>query len=176
VRVSPHAAEADPQPAAFTMRSSAADQRHNPLGAQRLHPIDGARCYRPHHERNPRNPYPAQVWLYDGGDWQLIENPVRLSSDRGDIFDKYAEADYCSRNPIDRYPVLEVPYSGTEPLQQESGLSLWVREEHPQCVITIDWSVDVRVVYAARFPDGLDLMAKWAPIFHNGARPEQPAS
>ena len=51
---------------------------------------------------------------------------------------------------------------------------MWVREERPQCLIAVDWSMGIRSVYAARFPDGLDLMAKWAPIFHNGAPPVPP--
>jgi hypothetical protein len=42
---------------------------------------------------------------------------------------------------------------------------MWVRDKSPQCLITIEWSLGIiRSVYAARYPDGLDLMAKWAPM------------
>lgn len=41
-------------------------------------------------------------------------------------------------------------------------LTLFARHQHPQCLIGIEGAGTTRAVYAARLPDGLDLMARWA--------------
>jgi hypothetical protein len=115
------------------------------------------------------------VWLYEDGEWHEDVDPIRQRED-GDVDKERAAAGYYGPYGKDRRPALAVPYSGSDPAQEESGLRMFVREEHPHCLITVDLSTGIRSVYAARFPDGLDLMAKWAPIFRNGAPPVPPRS
>jgi hypothetical protein len=124
----------------------------------------------------PDRPFepPRMVWLYESDGWQQVEEPIRDRED-GDVDQERADAGYCGHDGKQRQPALEVTYSGPDTSQEESGLRMWVRDEHPQCLITVEWSLgEIRSVYAARFPDGLDLMAKWAPIFRVGAAPSPP--
>lgn len=111
----------------------------------------------------PENP--PKAWLFEDGTWQQVDDPIPWRDD-GDVRQERKDAGY-----IDQYghPAARVYYPGTE--QESAGLTLWVRDEHPQCLIDIEWSMATRSVYAARFPDGLDLMAKWAPIFYHAALP-----
>jgi hypothetical protein len=114
------------------------------------------------------------AWIYENGEWQQDIDPITARKD-GDVDQERADAGYYGQGGKYRQPALAVPYSGPDSAQEESGLMMWVRDEHPQCLITVEWSLGViRSVYAARYPDGLDLMAKWAPIFHQGAQPPRP--
>jgi hypothetical protein len=119
---------------------------------------------------DPNHPV-RMVWVYEGGEWQQDVDPITEGPD-GDVDQERADAGYYGRDGKDRQSALAVPYSGPDPAQEESGLSMWVRDERPQCLITVEWSLgEIRSVYAARYPDGLDLMAKWAPIFQQGPKP-----
>lgn len=109
--------------------------------------------------------YP-KVWLYDGGTWQQVDDPIDWG-EGGGVTDFYAEYGYCDK---DRQPAVRIAAPESD-VVSATELRLWVREEHPQCVIDIEWSGRMRSVYAARFPDGLDLMARWAPILRHGATP-----
>jgi hypothetical protein len=122
---------------------------------------------------DPNRPVPM-AWIYEDGEWKQDIDPVTARED-ADVDQERADAGYCGQDGKDRQPALAVPYSGLDPAQEESGLRMWVRDKHPQCLITVEWSLGViRSVYAARYPDGLDLMAKWAPIFHQGAQQSGP--
>lgn len=105
------------------------------------------------------------VWLYDGHAWRLTADPVRWDADL-DEFEEYREAGYRAGVAV-AHPRASLDQDG-------AGLRLWTREKQPQCMITIEWSGEVWNVYAARLPDGLDVMAKWAPIFAHASPPVKP--
>jgi hypothetical protein len=53
----------------------------------------------------------------------------------------------------------------SEEARPAAQITLFVRREPPQCLIDIEGAGGgTHTVYAARLPDGLDLMARWAPI------------
>jgi hypothetical protein len=122
---------------------------------------------------DPNRPVPM-AWVYEDGEWKQDIDHIAARED-GDVDQERADAGYCGQSGKDRQPALAVPYSGPDSAQEESGLRMWVRDKHPQCLITVEWSLgEIRSVYAARYPDGLDLMAKWAPIFRQGAQLHRP--
>ena len=65
------------------------------------------------------------VWLYEDGDWQQADDPIRERED-GDVEKERAAAGYYGRNGTDSEPALAVPYSGSDRAQEESGLRMWV--------------------------------------------------
>lgn len=109
----------------------------------------------------------AAVWLYENGEWKLTEDPITWSNG-DDVGAKYAEAGY-SETPgqrADRFLILGLH---SEEASQAAQISLYVRRDPPQCLIDIEGPTgSTRTVYAARLPDGLDLMARWAPIAQAG--------
>ncbi|MDQ2812892.1 MAG: hypothetical protein M3Z75_13705 [Actinomycetota bacterium] len=112
---------------------------------------------------------PAGVWLYQDGGWELADDPVPWSGKAGeDVSAKYAEAGYSefSRTAADPFLVLGLNSGEARPAAQ---FTLFVRREHPECLIDIEGAGGrTRAVYAARLPDGLDLLARWAPIAQAG--------
>jgi hypothetical protein len=111
----------------------------------------------------------AQVWLYEGGSWELAADPITWSEDGDDVRAKYAEAGYTETagESADPFLVLGLNSEEARPAVQ---LTLFVRREHPECLIDIEGPAgSTRSVYAARLPDGLDLMARWAPLAQAGA-------
>src|SRR6266568_2960471 len=107
---------------------------------------------------------PARVWLYQGGDWELADDPIPWSAASDDVRAKYAEAGYTQvpGPPAESFLVLGLH---SEQAANAAQLTLFTRGEPPQCLIDIEGTGGgTRTVYAARFPDGLDLMARWAPI------------
>ncbi len=110
----------------------------------------------------------ARVWLYEDGGWKLADDLITWDADGDDVSAKYAEAGYseASREHADPFLVLGLH---SEEAQRAAQLSLYVRSEPPQCLIDIEGpGGSTRTVYAARFPDGLDLMARWAAIAQAG--------
>jgi hypothetical protein len=106
----------------------------------------------------------GKVWLYDGSAWSLVPDPIEWSERGGDdVFAKYAEAGYAEHDG-DCFLALHPP-GGDDP-----ALWLWVRPgKPPECLIHVDGTASsAHTVYAARLPDGLDLMARWAPIVRAG--------
>jgi hypothetical protein len=112
---------------------------------------------------------PARVWLYQGGDWELADDPIPWSGEAGDdVRAKYAEAGYTELPGPQAEPFLVLGLNSEE-ARAAVQLTLFTRREHPECLIDIEGpGGSTRAVYAARFPDGLDLMARWAPIVQAG--------
>jgi hypothetical protein len=114
---------------------------------------------------------PAKVWLYEDGRWELADDPITWSTDEADdVHAKYAEAGYTEAarrdQPAEGFLVLGL---GTMDAKPAARLTLFVRRERPECLIDIEGpAMSTRSVYAARLPDGLDLMAHWAPIAQAG--------
>jgi hypothetical protein len=110
----------------------------------------------------------GQVWLYEDGGWTLADDPVPWSQDGDDVRAKYAEAGYTDmRGLSDSFLLLGL--DSEDNTSSGAQLAMFVRDEHPQCLIEIEGaSGTARTVYAARLPDGLDLMARWAPIATTG--------
>jgi hypothetical protein len=115
----------------------------------------------------------AKVWLYEGGEWTLVEDPIPWSRNGSDeVRAKYAEAGYSEAlTPGDSAePFLVVGLHSEAITGSAAQLALFVRHEHPQCLIDIEGPYgSTRTVYATRLPDGLDLMARWAAIANAGA-------
>jgi hypothetical protein len=103
------------------------------------------------------------VWLYEGGAWRQIADPIDWS-EGDDVRARYTEAGYAQA--AGHVPFLEVGHPdalGTA--GYVAGLTLWVRAKSPECLIDVGGTdSSSRPVYAASLPDGLDLMARWAPI------------
>jgi hypothetical protein len=115
----------------------------------------------------------AKVWLYEGGEWTLADDPIPWSREGGDdVRAKYAEAGYseASTPGASAEPFLVVGLHSEANPGSAAQLALFVRHEHPQCLIDIEGPCDgsTRTVYATRFPDGLDLMARWAALANAG--------
>jgi hypothetical protein len=112
---------------------------------------------------------PARVWLYQGGGWELADDPIPWSGEAGeDVRAKYAEAGYTEvpGGPAEPFVVLGLNSEEARPAVQ---LTMFTRRKHPECLIDIEGpGGSTRTVYAARFPEGLDLMARWAPIAQAG--------
>ena len=111
---------------------------------------------------------PAGVWLYQDGGWELADDPIPWSTGADDVRAKYAEAGYSesSRTAADPFLFLGL---NSEEAQPGAQFTLFVRREHPECLIDIEGAGgSTRSVYAGRLPDGLDLMARWAPIAQAG--------
>jgi len=108
----------------------------------------------------------AKVWLYQDGDWRLADDPVHWNHDGADdVRAKYAEAGYSDLHGAPAAPFLLLGLNSEENTSSGAQLTLFVRHEHPQCLIDIEGqSGATRPVYAARLPDGLDLLARWAAI------------
>jgi hypothetical protein len=113
---------------------------------------------------------PEGVWLYEGGDWTLAADPIPWSAEGGDdVRAKYAEAGYTDAPGPPAEPFLVLGLHSEE-ARSAAQLTLFVRREPPQCLIDVEGASGVtRTVYAARLPDGLDLMARWAAISQTGA-------
>lgn len=110
----------------------------------------------------------AQVWLYEGGSWELADDPITWSEDGDDVREKYAEAGYTELPGQTAEPFLVLGLNSGE-ARPAVQLNMFVRREPPQCLIDIEGpGGSTRSVYAARLPDGLDLMARWAPIAQAG--------
>lgn len=112
---------------------------------------------------------PGKVWLFDGASWQLVADPIEWSEDGGDdVHERYEAAGYAHRSGGGDFLRLgvseEVSVSGVP------ALALWLRPGRPpECLIEVQGSDDSSVsLYAARLPDGLDLMARWAPLVQTG--------
>ena len=112
---------------------------------------------------------PARVWLYEDGGWELADDPVAWSGEAGeDVRAKYAEAGYSEFSRTAAVPFLVLGLNSQD-AQPAAQFTLFVRREHPECLIDIEGARgSTRSVYAARLPDGLDLMARWAPIAQAG--------
>jgi hypothetical protein len=101
----------------------------------------------------------GEIWLYDAGTWRRAPDPINWESNPM-VHEQYAEAGYAEH---DGGPFLSLIYPGDGSCVV--GLSLWVRDESPQCIIDIEGTDDAtRSVYVNRFPDALDLVARWAPL------------
>jgi hypothetical protein len=110
----------------------------------------------------------ARVWLFEGGSWELADDPISWSEHGDDVRAKYAEAGYTELPGDTAEPFLVLGLNSEE-ARPAVQLTLFVRREHPQCLIDIEApGGSTRSVYAARLPDGLDLMARWAPIAQAG--------
>ena len=57
------------------------------------------------------------VRLYEDGDWQQADDPIRERED-GDVEKERAAAGYYGRNGTDSEPALAVPYSGSTALRR----------------------------------------------------------
>ena len=113
------------------------------------------------------------VWLYGDGSWKLAADPITWSDQGDDVRAKYAEAGYTEAHEYPGRPtppalpflMLGLDHEGTLPVAQ---ITLFVRRERPECLIDIEGTAGIsgstRSVYAATLPDGMDLMARWAPI------------
>jgi hypothetical protein len=78
---------------------------------------------------------------------------------------KYAEAGCSDLHGAPAAPFLVLGLNSEENTSSGAQLTLFVRHEHPQCLIEIEGqSGATRSMYAARLPDGLDLLARWSPI------------
>lgn len=112
---------------------------------------------------------PARVWLYEDGGWELADDPIAWSGEAGeDVRAKYAEAGYSEFSAAAAEPFLVLGLN-SEDARPAAQFTLFVRRERPECLIDIEGTVgSTRSVYAARLPDGLDLMARWAPIAQAG--------
>lgn len=106
----------------------------------------------------------ASVWLYRGGDWELADDPIPWSSGSDDVRAKYAEAGYTEVPGPSAEPFLVLGLHSEE-ARPAAQLTLFARRDPPRCLIDIEGAAGAtRTVYADRLPDGLDLMARWAPI------------
>lgn len=107
-----------------------------------------------------------KVWLYENHEWSLTDDPLNWGEEGGVLSAKYAEAGYTEM-PLDNgsaFPFLSFGLN-SEQARPAACFTLYVRDAHPQCVIDIEGTTgSTRMVYAASLPDGLDLMARWAPI------------
>jgi hypothetical protein len=114
----------------------------------------------------------SRAWLYDGGSWSQIAHPIVQHA--GSTLDELALAGYLGPNNKQVHPVVEVAYFGPDKDKRFSVLSMWAREQFPQCLINLVWGTEAYTLFAARFPEGLDLMARWAPIFQQSGPPAIP--
>jgi hypothetical protein len=112
----------------------------------------------------------AMVWLYEDGNWKTIADPIPWSTSGSDgVLEKYAEAGYTESNQGDAKPFLALGLDFNDWADHPTRISLFVRSQHPQCLIDIDGPAgSSRALYAARLPDGLDLFARWVPITQAG--------
>jgi hypothetical protein len=117
------------------------------------------------------------VWLYENGAWKQAADPITWSEQGDDVRAKYARAGYTEApgfsgraEPARPFLALGLDHEGALPVAQ---FTLFVRSERPECLIDIEGTAGVggstRTVYAARLPDGMDLMARWAPIAQTSA-------
>ena len=110
----------------------------------------------------------AKVWLYEAGDWQLADDPI-IWADGDDVMEKYAEAGYSEYRSSSATWFLAFGLNSEDNPGYGAQVTLYVRDARPQCLIGIEGGTGSnRAVYAARFPDGLDLMARWAPVASTG--------
>jgi hypothetical protein len=101
-----------------------------------------------------------QAWLYEHGHWKLTTDPIGTDSD---VAADYERAGY-SELPDGATPFLSFGFH-SEDITPAVQLQLFVRHEHPQCMIEIEGSSgSLRNVFAATLPDGLDLVARWASL------------
>lgn len=111
----------------------------------------------------------GRVWLYEGGRWTLIDDPLLWKADDHDVEAKYIEAGYSESSttpPADWFLALGLHGDQARPAVQ---IRLYARQDPPQCLLDVEGPEgSSRTVYAARLPDGLDLMARWAPITQAG--------
>jgi hypothetical protein len=109
----------------------------------------------------------AQVWLYDGETWSLAPDPIEWIGDGDDVYERYQAAGYGLRADLGgAAPFLRLGVTDEVAGSGVAALSLWVRPgKPPECLIGIDGTDDSgHAVFAARLPDGLDLLARWTPI------------
>jgi hypothetical protein len=110
----------------------------------------------------------GKVWLYEGGAWDLADDPISWDGQGSDVRGKYAAAGYSELPGKDAAPFLILGLH-SEDVGEAAQLVLFVRRTPPQCLIEIEGSGgSCRTVYATRLPEGLDLMARWAPIASAG--------
>lgn len=109
-----------------------------------------------------------QVWLYDGGAWSLAPDPIDWQ-DGDDVRERYAEAGY-TRKAAGLAPFLSLLAAEHVNPTGVVGLTLWYRPRRPpECLIDVQGTDDsTYALYVARFPDALDLMARWAPLVNTG--------
>jgi hypothetical protein len=110
----------------------------------------------------------AKVWLYEAGDWKLADDLISWA-DGDDVMEKYAEAGYSEfGSPATWF--LAFGLNSEDNPGYGAQVTLYVRDARPQCLIGIEGGTGSnRAVYAARFPDGLDLMARWVPVASTAA-------
>jgi hypothetical protein len=114
------------------------------------------------------------VWLYEDGGWKLATDPITWDPAGDDVRAKYAEAGYSEASRGAAEPFLSLGLGSELGLSSEAArpaaqLNLFVRRDYPQCLIDVEGpATSTRTVYAARFPDGLDLLARWAPLAQAG--------
>ena len=106
----------------------------------------------------------ARAWLYEGGSWALADDPVPPDGEPGsDWREEYAAAGFA-------HPFLVLGLHSEDNDASAAKIVLYTRQEAPQCMIEIEGrSGTYHRVYAARLPDGLDLVARWAPMATAGA-------
>jgi len=106
----------------------------------------------------------ARAWLYEGGSWVLADDPVPQGSEPGsDWREEYAAAGFVQ-------PFLVLGLHSEDNDASAAQIVLYTRQGAPQCMIEIEGrSGSYHRVYAARLPDGLDLVARWAPMATAGA-------
>ncbi|MCL2580999.1 MAG: hypothetical protein FWE35_00915 [Streptosporangiales bacterium] len=112
----------------------------------------------------------ATVWLYQAGEWEPADDPIDWG-DETDVLKKYADAGYNEYGPVASSTESLVAGFLVMGLNSEDSpgygaqITMYVRNEFPQCLIDIEGGAgSSRAVYAARLPDGLDIMARWAPL------------
>src|SRR6266704_6972914 len=107
----------------------------------------------------------ALAWLYDDGTWRLSAELLPGGSD--EVMEELARAGYSESGDCGG-SAQEFLRLGSPPEEvcQGTRLRLFVGplSELPQCVVLVDGPAgSSRYVYAQSLPDGLDLMARWAP-------------
>lgn len=112
----------------------------------------------------------STVWLYEAGSWVEIDDPITWGKNGEIVVERYAAAGYAQGDGAPEPFIGLEQAEGTGQAGYVPGLALWVRSEPPQCLIDISGTDGTsRAIYAARLPDGLDLMARWVPIVSAGS-------
>jgi hypothetical protein len=116
---------------------------------------------------------PAQVWVFDGREWYREPDPIEWSEPDGgsdEVTERYGAAGY---SPAGRPAPFMSLGSGETADFGKVSLELWVRpHQPPECLIAVGGTDgSSHAVFAARLPDGLDLMARWASLVQVRADP-----
>ena len=101
-----------------------------------------------------------QWWCYGEYAWRLIDDPLHDDQTWDSIGELYTKNGY------------ELLLSHGDDTGNATCISLWVRDAVPQCLINIyagGRSDAIRTLYTDALPDGLDLVARWAPAIKAAA-------